>query len=218
MVEVERRGIPTVLFTARTFVHDAERSAASFGLPGLPLVVVPQPFTNQRAEDIHRMVDDAFDQVLAGLTRDVETPERPEAPPAEATLAYEGADLLEAWERMNRDFLQRGWSDGFPLVAPTRAALEAMLQGTRRGAGDLIATLEPGFGLATVEKLAANAVMAGCRPAHLPLLIAAVRCLAEPKMYLRNKAMSTGPHAPLVLVNGPRGRAAGLNAGVCAWS
>src|SRR6266508_6604363 len=117
---------------------------------------------------------------------------------------------------MNRDFLQRGWSDGFPLVAPTQAALEAMLRGTRRGAGDVIATLEPGFGLATVEKLAANAVMAGCRSAHLPLLIAAVRCLAEPKMYLRNKAMSTGPHAPLVLVNGPRGREAGLTSGMCA--
>ncbi len=62
-----------MLFTAKTFVHDAQRSAASFGLPGLPLAVVPQPFTNQRPEDIiHRMVDDAFDQVLAGLTtRDV---------------------------------------------------------------------------------------------------------------------------------------------------
>src|SRR3990172_2838068 len=216
MVEMERRGIPTVLFTAKTFVHDAQRSAASFGLPGLPLAVVPLPFTNQRPEDIHRMVDDAFDQVLAGLTREVEAPKGHEAPPAEEILAYEGTDLLEAWEAMNRDFLKRGWSDGFPLVAPTRAALEAMLKGTRRGAGDVIATLEPGFGLATVEKLAANAVMAGCRPAHLPLLIAAVRCLAEPKMYLRNKAMSTGPHAPLVLVNGPRGREAGLNSGMCA--
>ncbi|MDP2703048.1 MAG: hypothetical protein Q8P98_13365, partial [Candidatus Rokubacteria bacterium] len=178
MVEMERRGIPTVLFTAKTFVHDAERSAASFGLPGLPLMVVPLPFTNQRPEAIHRMVDDGFDQLVAGLTRDVEAPERTEAPPAAETLAYEGADLLEAWERMNQDFLKRGWSDGFPLVAPTRAALDAMLKGTRRGAGDVIATLEPGFGLATVEKLAANAVMAGCRPAHLPLLIAAVRCLA----------------------------------------
>ncbi len=205
-----------MLFTAKTFVHDAQRSAASFGLPGLPLAVVPLPFTNQRPEDIHRMVDDSFDQVLAGLTRDVEVVDRPDVPPVEEALAYEGADLLEAWERMNGDFLQRGWSDGFPLVAPTRAALEAMLKGTQRGAGDLIATLEPGFGLATVEKLAVNAVMAGCRPEHLPLLIAAVRCLAEPKMYLRNKAMSTGPHAPLVLVNGPLGRAARLNAGICA--
>ncbi len=216
MVEVERRGIPTVLFTARTFVHDAERSAASFGLPGLPLAVVPTPFTNQRPEDIHRMVDGAFDQVLAGLTRAVETPARTEAAVLDERLIYEAPDLLGAWAEMNRDFLARGWSDGFPLVAPTEAAIELMLGGTRRAPSEVIATLEPGFGLATVEKLAINAVMAGCSPEHLPLLIAAVRCLAEPKMYLRNKAMSTGPHAPLVLVNGPKGRAARLNSGICA--
>src|SRR3972149_7501905 len=118
MVERERRGIPTVLFTATTFVHDADRSAASFGLPGLPLAVVPLPFTNQRPEDIHRMVDDAFDQLLAVLTRKVEAPKHHEAPPAAETLAYEGADLLAAWEAMNRDFLKRGWSDGFPPVGP----------------------------------------------------------------------------------------------------
>src|SRR3989475_347209 len=117
---------------------------------------------------------------------------------------------------MQADFLVRGWADGFPLVPPTERAVGALLRSTRRGPGDVIATLEPGFGIATVEKLAINAVMAGCGPEHLPLLIAAVRCLAEPKMYIRNKAMSTGPHAPLVLVNGPKGRAASLNSGMCA--
>ncbi|HEV8310774.1 MAG TPA: hypothetical protein VGW35_24195 [Methylomirabilota bacterium] len=216
MVELERRGIPTAIFTARAFVHDAERSAASFGLPGLPLAVVPLPFTNQTPEAIHRMAEAAFDQVVAGLTRPVQAPAPAERPALEERLTYDGEDALEAWERMQADFLARGWSDGFPLVPPTPRAVEAMLGGTARDPGEVVATLEPGFGLATVEKLAVNAVMAGCRPEALPLLIAAVRCLAAPKMYLRNKAMSTGPHAPLVLVNGPRGRATGLNAGMCA--
>jgi hypothetical protein len=216
MVELERRGVPTVFFTAQTFVHDAHRSAASFGLPGLPIAVVPMPFTNQRPEDIHRMAGGAFDQVLAGLTRPVETPAAPERAGAEPRLGYQGADLLGAWEAMNQDFLRRGWGDGFPVVAPTERAVAAMLKGTRRDPTEVVATLEPGFGLATVEKLAVAAVMAGGRPAHLPLLIAAVRGLAEPKMYLRNKAMSTGPHAPLLVVNGPAGRAAGLNSGLCA--
>ncbi len=216
MVELERRGIPTVIFTAQHFVHDAERTAASLGLPGLPLAVVPLPFTNQTPEAIHRMVDGAVDQVLAGLTRPMAEPTVVERPAEEKRLVYEGEDAYAAWQAMNADFLRRGWSDGFPLVAPTDRAVAAMLEGTKRAPGDQVVVLEPGFGIATVDKLAVNAVMAGCAPVHLPLLIAAVRCLAEPKMYIRNKAMSTGPHAPLVLANGPRGRAAGLNAGMCA--
>ena len=215
MVELERRGVPTVTFTAQTFVHDAHRSAASVGLPGLPIAIVPLPFTNQRPEAIHKMAAGAFEEVVAGLTRPVEARET-QAAPVEPRLTYRGDDLLAAWDAMNRDLLRRGWSDGLPLVAPTERAVAAMLKGTRRAAGDVIATLEPGFGQATVEKIAIAAVMAGGRPEHLPLLITAVRCLAEPKMYLRNKAMSTGPHAPLVVVNGPMGRTAGLNAGLCA--
>ncbi|HEV8639543.1 MAG TPA: hypothetical protein VGV13_00410 [Methylomirabilota bacterium] len=216
MVELERRGIPTVIFTAQTFVHDAERTAASLGLPGLPLAVVPRPFTNQKPEAVHQMVEAAFEQVIAGLTRPVPESGAVDRPALDERLAYDGEDALAAWEAMNRDFRTRGWSDGFPLVAPTERAVAAMLKGTKRAPGEQIATLEPGFGIATVEKLAINAVMAGAGPEHLPLLIAAVRCLAEPKMYIRNKAMSTGPHAPLVLVNGPQGRYAGLNSGMCA--
>src|SRR2546429_7871774 len=66
MVELERRGVPTVLFAAQAFVHDAHRSAASFGLAGLPLAVVPLPFTNQKPGDVHRMAERAFEQVVAG--------------------------------------------------------------------------------------------------------------------------------------------------------
>lgn len=216
MVELERRGVPTVLFTAQTFVHDAHRSAASFGLPGLPLAVVPLPFSNQTPEAVHGMAREAFAQVAAGLTGPVEAPATTPPESLDERLVYEAEDLLAAADRMTADFLARGWSDGFPVVPPTERAVAAMLGGTRRSPDEVVATLEPGFGLATVRTLAVNAVMAGGAPALMPLLIAAVRCLAEPKMYLRNKAMSTGPHAPLVLVNGPRGRTAGLNAGICA--
>jgi hypothetical protein len=216
MVELERRGAPTVIFTARAFVRDAEESARTFGLPGLPLAVVPLPLTNQPPEAIRKMVDGCFEQLVAGLTRPVAVPPvRPEAP-LEDGLWFEGTDLLEATDAMTRHFLDAGWSDGFPLVPPTPRAVEAMLRGTSRAPDEVIAVLEPGFGRATAEKLAVNAVMAGCRPAHLPVLIAAVRCLADPRMYVRNKTMSTGPHAPLLLVNGPKSRALGLNAGSCA--
>jgi hypothetical protein len=218
MTLLERRGIPTVSYTAQGFVRDARRSAASFGLPELPLAVVPKPFTNQPPEQIRAMVDAAIDQVVAGLTRPlIRTEVREELVFLdEEWLTFEGDDLLAATRAMNEQFLAYGWSDGLPLLPPTEEALYRMLEGTRRGPDDVVAVLEPGFGLATVKKIAANAVMAGCRPEHLPVVIAAIECLAEPKMYLRNKAMSTGPHAPLIWVNGPiRGRI-GLNSGVCA--
>src|SRR2546421_11414620 len=89
MVELERRGVPTVLFTAQTFVHDAHRSAASFGLAGLPLAVVPLPFTNQKPGDVHRVAERAFEQGVAGLTKPVDAravgpPPRPDELPARA--------------------------------------------------------------------------------------------------------------------------------------
>src|SRR3989442_5968992 len=210
MVELERRGIPTCLFTAAAFVHDARSSAQSFGLAGLPLAVVPTPLTNQRPEDIHRMAEAAFDEIVTGLTRPVEAFTGGDRPPIDERLVYEGADLLDAWNRMNGTFLARGWSDGSPLVAPTDRAVDAMLAGTARDRGEIIATLEPGFGIATVEKLAISAVMAGCGPEHLPLLIAAVRCLAEPPLYLPHQAMSTGPPPAPLLAKRPHGPPAPL--------
>src|SRR2546421_9525087 len=106
MVELERRGVPTVLFTAQTFVHDAHRSAASFGLAGLPLAVVPLPFTNQKPGDVHRMAERAFEQVVAGLTKPGDA--RPGAPPPlQGRFAYDGGGLLAAWAHIHAAFLRR---------------------------------------------------------------------------------------------------------------
>src|SRR3990167_2254071 len=94
MVELERRGIPTVLFTAQTFVHDAHRSAASFGLAGLPLAVVPLPFTNQKPEDGHRMAEAAPAAGAPGARRRASAPspspnQNPGAPPGWAGAAFD---------------------------------------------------------------------------------------------------------------------------------
>ncbi|MBI2872433.1 MAG: hypothetical protein HYY00_04495 [Chloroflexi bacterium] len=216
MVEFEKRRIPTVSWTAQHFIHDARRSGENFGLPSFPIAVMPTPFTNQTQERIHQMVDASIDQVIAGLTQPVEAaPAAPRPKPTEV-LTFQDGDLLAAAQRMNDHFLEQAWSDGFPLVPPTAQAVERMLQGTKRKRDEVVVVLEPGFGIATVEKIAINAVMAGCRPDHLPVVIAAVQCLADPKMYLRNKAMSTGPHAPLILVNGPIASRLNINSGCCA--
>jgi len=187
---------------------------------GLPLALVATPFTNQAPERIHQMVEGAFDQAIAGLTEPVQPFESggSVAPRAHASgaLVFDGEDLLDAAEAMTEEFLRQGWSDGLPLVPPTPALLDRMLKGTSLAPDKVVAVLEPGFGLATVEKIAINAAMAGCQPEHLPVLIAVVEALADPHIYLRNKAMSTGPHAPITIVNGPIGRELNINAGTCA--
>src|SRR5437867_3471609 len=201
MIELEARGIATVACTARGFVEDARTSAATFGLHELPLAVFPHPFTNQPPERIRAMIDDGLEQIVAGLTQPPPRPaEIPGPAAAEAdVLTFEGDDLLDCFDRMNRGFLERGWGDGFPLVPPTEDRVERMLRGVRSPRDRQVAVLEPGFGMATIEKIAINAVMAGCRPEHLPIIVTAVQCLAEPRMILRMMVISTGPPAPSVL-------------------
>jgi hypothetical protein len=88
-----------------------------------------------------------------------------------------------------------------------------MLRGTSRSAAEVIAVLEPARGSATVAKIAINAVMAGCRPEHFPVVLAAVAAIGDEGFGLRGVAMSTGPHAPLIVCNGPIVDEIGINSG-----
>jgi hypothetical protein len=110
------------------------------------------------------------------------------------------------------DWFDRGVTDGLPVVPPTRERVARMLAGTRRDPSVLLGELPPNYGPLTVEKLAINAVLAGCRPEYLPVLVAAAECACDPAFNLHGVATSTHFSAPLILVNGPiRGRI-GLNA------
>jgi hypothetical protein len=161
------------------------------------------------------MAADSIDQVVAGLTKALVFEEGPAARLQEV-LFFQADDPLYAFREINQSFLDEGWSDGFPLIPPTPEMVEEMLSGTTFDREKVIGILEPGNGVATVEKIAVNSVMAGCLPIHLPVVIAAVQCLADPKMMLRNVAVSTGPHAPLIIVNGPIAKELNINAKCCA--
>jgi hypothetical protein len=216
MFELEKRGIPTVSWTAERFIDDAQASALAFGLTTIPIAIIPVPCTNEPADRIRQMAADSIDQVIDGLTKPVSPKVTKVAARPSKVLKFQAEDLLEAFEKMNKSFLDEGWSDGFPLVPPTSQAVEHMLSGTSFSREKVICLLEPGNGIATVEKIAINAVMAGCRPEHLPVVITAVQCLSDPKTMLRNMAVSTGPHAPLIIVNGPIAKEININAKACA--
>ena len=110
-------------------------------------------------------------------------------------------------------FFERGVTDGLPVVPPTRARVERMLQATRRAPEVLIGELPPNYGRVTVEKVAINAVMAGCRPEYLPVALAVAECACEPAFNLHGVATSTHFSTPLIVVNGPVRTRIGLNSG-----
>jgi hypothetical protein len=106
----------------------------------------------------------------------------------------------------------RGWSDGLPLVPPTEARVLRMLGGTARDPNEVIGQIPSDLADCTVEKVAINAVMAGCKPEYLPVVLAAVEAVLEEPFAMHGVLATTMFVGPVVIVNGPIRRAIGMNA------
>ncbi|MEX2489964.1 MAG: hypothetical protein WD356_10620 [Pseudomonadales bacterium] len=106
----------------------------------------------------------------------------------------------------------RGWSDGLPVVPPTDLRVLRMLSGTRRAPDEIVGQVPPDYATCTVEKVAINAVMAGCRPEYLPVVIAAVEAALVDEFCMHGLLATTYFSGPMVVVNGPLARAIGMNA------
>lgn len=128
---------------------------------------------------------------------------------SERAATFEAPDDLEA---INRLFRERRWGDGLPIVPPTGERVERMLAGTSRSRYEVVARIAPGYGAATVERIAINAVLAGCDPEYLPVLIAATEAVAQPQFNLQGIQATTNPVAVWVIVNGPLAKKLGVNA------
>jgi hypothetical protein len=105
-------------------------------------------------------------------------------------------DDLEIW-------FDKGVTDGLPVIPPSRARVERMLAASPRARDELVGEVAPNYGRATVEKIAINAVMAGCRPEYFPVVLAAVEAACDPAFNLHGVSTSTHFSAPLVVVHGP---------------
>jgi hypothetical protein len=110
----------------------------------------------------------------------------------------------------------RGWTDGLPVVPPTPSRVLRMLQGTTRAPGELLGLVPPDLAPCTVEKVAINAVMAGCKPEYLPIVLAAVEAALIDEFGMHGILCTTMFAGPLVIVNGPMARRVGVNSGVNA--
>src|SRR5438132_1303302 len=105
----------------------------------------------------------------------------------------------------------RGVTDGLPVVPPTAARVRAAVEASGRAAEELIGLVAPRLGRATVEKIAINAVMAGCRPEYLRAVIAGVEAICDPAFALVGISGTTDAVAPLLILNGPVRRALEVN-------
>jgi len=108
-------------------------------------------------------------------------------------------------------------ADGLPVIPPTPARVEAMLERAEGDADEVLFTLEPRRGVVTRRVVAVNAVLAGCTPATFPVVLTALRALAQPEVNLRGVNATTHPVAPFVLVHGEVVKEAGFNSGVGAF-
>lgn len=108
----------------------------------------------------------------------------------------------------------RGWTDGLPVVPPTPERVERMLGGTSRDRADVVTAVPPDYGECTVEKVAINAVMAGCLPEYLPVVLAAVEAVCTDEFNVHGLAATTLSMGPILIVNGPIRRRIGMNSGM----
>lgn len=124
-------------------------------------------------------------------------------------MSLSPAELLEAHELMHA----AGWTDGLPVVPPHRELVEEFVRASGRAGDELIGEVPPLGGEATVERVAANAVMAGCKPAYLPVVITAVEAMLDPRFNLNGMQCSTHMATPLVIVHGPIRQELDVNCG-----
>ena len=122
------------------------------------------------------------------------------------------ADLEDEHEAL----FDRGWTDGLPVVPPTPERVLRLLRGTTRDPREVVAVVPPDLVPCTVEKVAVNAVMAGCLPEHLPVVLAAVEAACAEEFALHGLLATTYFSGPVVVVNGPVARRVGMNSGVNA--
>ena len=145
---------------------------------------------------------------LLGTALSREEPTR--KPGCGARWTYEAVGGLDELE----DMFERGWSDGLPVVPPTPERVEAMLGGADPGIS--LGPVPPAHGEATLERLAACAVLAGCRPAYFPVLRAAAEAALEPEFNAHGIAVTTQPVGTILVVNGPVREQLGINGGMGA--
>ena len=201
----EEAGVPSVSLTCEGFVGQAATTATGLGLPNLPVAIVPGHVDVQTVDELRANVEAVtVEGVVQGLTA---APEKASdlVEPEPGEVVFEGTP-----DEINRFFYENGWSDGLPIVPPTAARVTEFLRFTDRDADEELGVLLPDKRSATVRTVAINGVMAGCRPEYMPVLVALVEAMADPRYGVEHSGNTPGAET-LIIVNGPVVRQLGFN-------
>lgn len=205
----ENLGKPAVMITD-PFLENVSRAGASTqGVPGLRLAITHIPINMSGgltslaglSEAIRPYITPIIDDIVNALTKPLTSEE---ASPINEAIQTSGIVFKGDLEGVNNFFYKSGWAYGMPIMPPTEDAVKEMLTGTDLPPDHVVARIPPMLGKATVEKIAINAVMAGCLPTYMPLLIAAVQSMVEfPRVKIEGYSCSCASWFPLWIVNGP---------------
>jgi len=184
-------------------------------MPHLSMVLVAHPLGGVDPKLIRDRAEGAVDAVLAALTTD------PALPPSMDVIAVAtGAGAVSVpddLDELQELAMARGWSDGLPVLPPTAKRVERLIAGTGLARDTIVvASLAPAMRPASVEAIAINAAMAGAAPEHMPVVLAALRAVADPAFNLNAIQTTTHPCTPLLIVNGPIARQLGISGGANA--
>ncbi|HTO13035.1 MAG TPA: UGSC family (seleno)protein [Candidatus Binatia bacterium] len=201
----EEAGVPSVSLTCEGFIGQAATTATGLGLPGLPVAIVPGHVDVQTVEELRaNVLAVTVEGVVQGLTAPPEKASDLEEPePGE--VVFEGT-----YDEINRFYYENGWSDGLPIVPPTAARVAEFLALAGRHADEELGVLLPDKRSATIRTVAINGVMAGCRPEYMPVLIALIEAMADPRYGVEHSGNTPGAET-LIVVNGPVIRRLGFN-------
>jgi hypothetical protein len=205
-VELEARGMPTAIICSEAFARAARAEAEAFRMTELPLVVIPHPMHTATIEMVKERADKAFPSIVEVLTGqhgtqggDTLAPGAPRTGPSEDT--YDDAS-----------FFIDG-SDGLPVVPPIEERVLAMVAAAGRDPDEILGAVPPRYKPASVLQVAANAVMAGCKPSYFPVVLAAVQATLDDDCHLYSIQTATNASTPLLILNGPIVAKLGVNSG-----
>ena len=125
-----------------------------------------------------------------------------------------GLDTVQGALDTIETYFENGWTDGLPIVPPTESAVADFITASGCDGSEVLGLMPPRMGVVTVEAAATNAVMAGCRPEYMPVVLAALDAALDPRFDIRGLQATSDPAAPLVIVSGPVVEQVGINHGV----